>query len=245
MNFINNIFIAFANPKKYYKLLNIKHSFTLIYIIILLLLSMSTYILGLTSIYKNIGTYYTQVVPEFEFKENKLTMAKPFKLELMGQIIYADSNKELTSNDFGNNPQGILLDENSLIIRQMNNDTEVAYAELTAGKNITFSKNDTHLFAPQLKMIFAIFIGITILTLSGGFFLGALFVAFISKIPNMAAKIRFSKLYKLALFSRGLPALISLLTSFFMPGMPLIVNFLISCIIMNIALGTIAKNNIV
>lgn len=245
MNFINNIFTAFVKPKKYYELLNIKHTFTFTYVVIVLLLSMSTYILGLTSMYKNIGTYYSEVVPHFEFKDDKLSMTEPFKLELMGQIIYADSTKELTSKDFGNNTQGILLDADSLIVRQMNSDKEATYAELFTGTDISFSKHDIHILAPQLKIIFIIFAIITILTLVVGFFFGALVVALISKIPNMAVKIKFSKLYKLALFSRGLPILISLLSSLFISGMPLIVSFLISCIIMNMALATIAKNNIV
>lgn len=242
MNFLNNFVTALIRPKKYTDLLEAKKTHMLVYIIILLAVSLSVYVLGFMSIYKNLGIYYKQVVPDFKFENNTLTMAEPFKLELMGQIIYADSEKEMTSKDFGDNSQGILFDSDSIIYRQMGTDSEVKYTELTENNNISFSKQDSYALASSAKTIYSAICIMMLLGLIGGFFLSALFVALISKLTNIAVGLRFSKLYKLAIFSRGLPIILSFVISFFFSPMPIVVSILLSCIIMNIALGAMLKN---
>ena len=157
MNFLNNFITALIRPKKYVDLLEAKKTHMLVYIIILLVVSLSVYVLGFMSIYKNLGIYYKEVVPDFKFENNTLSMTEPFKLELMGQIIHADSEKEMSSADFGDNSQGILLDSDSMIFRQMGTDSEVKYTELTEGNNISFSKQDTYALASSAKTVYSIF----------------------------------------------------------------------------------------
>lgn len=242
MNFFNNFVTALIKPKKYTDLLDAKNSHVFVYTIILLIVSLSVYVLGFMSIYKNLGIYYKEVVPDFRFENNTLTMSEPFKLDLMGQIIYADTQKEMSSADFGDNSQGILLDSDNIIIRQMDTDNVVKYTELTEKSNISFSKQDTYTWAFQIKIIYSILCILMLLGLVGGFFLSVLFVAIISKLANISVGLNFSKLYKIAIFSRGLPIILSFILSFFFSPMPIVVSILLSCIIMNIALGAMVKN---
>ena len=113
MKILNNFAIALFRPKKYQELLNSNKSFTFIYACIIILLSISLYISAFITVYQNFGIYYNEVVPDFRFENNTLTMSEPFRFELMGQIIVADSEKNFSSDDFGENTQGILLDSDS------------------------------------------------------------------------------------------------------------------------------------
>lgn len=242
MNFFNTFMVALIKPKKYNTLLDAKKGFCLLYIIIFLAVSLSVYIVGFTSIYKNIGIYYREVVPDFSFENSTLTMSEPFRLELMGQIIYADTEKELTQKDFGDNVQGIMFDADSIIFRQMGQDSQIKYTNLTENEPITFSKNNLGIILPLLKTAYVAFSIFMLLTLVAGFFIRGLIIALLSKFPNATVGLSFGKLYKLSLFSQGLPILLSFIISFFISPMPFVISILISCIIMNIALGKMSKN---
>lgn len=244
MKFLNDFAIALLKPKKYSQILDAKKGFTFTYVCILILLSISLYISAFITLYNNLGTYYKEVVPDFTFENNNLTMAEPFRLELMGQIIAADSEKDFSAADLGENSQGILLDKNSMILRSMGRDIEVHYSDLTGGENISFSKQDTYLLETKIKSTYVIFVAFISMFLVAGFFIGALLVAFISKAANISAGLKFGQLYKLAIFSRGLPVILSFVLSFFLAPLPFLVSFLISCIIMNVALGAISKNKL-
>jgi len=245
MKILNDFAIALFRPKKYSEILNSKKGFTFIYACAIILLSISLYISAFVSVYQNFGIYYNEVVPNFKFENNTLTMSEPFRFELMGQIIAADSEKNFSSADFGENTQGILLDSDSMLMRSMGRDIEVNYSKITNGEDISFSKQETYLLEPRIKLAYTLFVTFISIFLVAGFFIGVLLVAFISKVANISAGLKFGQLYKLSIFARGLPIILSFVLSFIFTPLPFVVSFLISCIIMNIALGAISKNKLI
>ncbi len=243
MNFVNDLVTGFIRPKKYGELLNKSTNRVVVYSLILILISSILVFFSLLKLSNAAQKYYKEVVPEYSYTNNELTMSEPFKLEFMGMIIAANSDTEFTKEDFGNNLQGLLFDKNSMLVRSTTNTAEVEYIKLTNGEDIAFSKQDIYLLAPTFKLIFYIMLVITIIMNIAGFFLGVLVVSLFGLIPNKICKLGFGKLYKAAIFSRGLPVILSLVLGRFIGGIPIIVSLLISFIILNIALTSITPKN--
>ncbi len=243
MDFLNDLLTGFIRPKKYKELLEKGTSRVVVYALILILISSVIAFLSLSKLSDATQKYYREVVPEFSFANNELNMSEPFKLELFGMIIAADSEKEFGSADFGDNIQGFLFDKNSMLLRSAAGTREFEYRELADDEYITFSKQDIYLLSPTFKIIFYIFLAFTIVYNAAGFFLGALIVALFALIPNRVSKLSFGKLYKLAVYSRGLPVILSLVLSSFIGPVPIIISFLISIIIVNIALTAISPKD--
>ena len=242
MGFLNDLLTGLIRPKKYGELLNRGASRVVVYALILILISSTLLVTSLFKMFYTTEKYYNEVVPDFSFENNTLTMAEPFKLEFMGMIIKADSQKELTKDDFGDNIQGVLFDSNSMLMRSAAATVEASYKELTEGEKISFSKKDSYLLAPTVKVILYVTSLISVLFNVGGFFLGVLVVALFGLIPNKTAKLSFGKLYILSIFSRGLPIILSLILSRFIAPIPTFISILISFIILNIALSSITNN---
>ncbi len=240
MGFLNDLLTGLIRPKKYGELLNKGASRVVVYALILVIISSTILVTSLFKMFSTMGKYYNEVVPDFSFHNNTLTMAEPFRLEFMGMIIAADSQKELTKDDFGNNIQGVLFDSNSMLMRSAAATVEASYKELADGEIISFSKKDSYLLAPTVKVILYVMSLISVLFDIGGFFFGALVVALFGLIPNKAIKLSFGKLYVLSIFSRGFPIILSLILSRFIGGIPTFISILISFIILNIALSSIA-----
>lgn len=243
MNFVNDLVTGFIRPKKYGELLNKSTNRVVVYSLILIFISSILVFLSLSRLSDAAQKYYKEVVPEYSFTNNELTTSEPFRLEFMGMIIAANSTTEFTKADFGNNLQGLLFDKNSMLVRSATNTAEVEYVKLTDGEDIAFSKQDIYLLAPTFKLIFYIMLVITIIMNIAGFFLGALVVSLFGLIPNKICKLSFGRLYKAAIFSRGLPIILSLVLGRFIGGIPIIVSLLISFIILNIALTSITPKN--
>ncbi len=243
MDFFNDLLTGFINPKKYSNLLNKGISRVVVYSLILILISSILTFLSLSKLSDAAQKYYKEVVPEYTFMNNELIMSEPFKLEFMGMVIAADSNTEFTKEDFGSNLQGLLFDKNSMLVRSTANTAEVEYVKLTDGEDIAFSKQDIYLLAPAFKGIFYALFALSLIFNIAGFFLGALIVSLFALIPNKLSKLSFGKLYKAAIFSRGLPVILSLILGRFIGGIPIIVSLLISFIILNIALTSITPKD--
>ncbi len=242
MDFYKDLFIGFIRPKKYGELLNKGTSRVVVYSVILLLISSVIAFLSFRQLSDAAQRYYKEVVPEFSFQNNELNMSEPFKLEFMGMIIAADSTKDFTKEDFNSNLQGLLFDKDSLLVRSAGKTEEAEYIRLTDGKDIAFSKQDIYLLAPTFKVIFYVLFSLSVIFSIAGFFLGALVVALFALIPNKISKLSFGKLYKAAIFSRGLPIILSIILGRFIGSIPVIVSLLISFIIVNIALTTISQD---
>ncbi len=243
MDFLNDLLTGFIRPKKYKELLEKGTSRVAVYVLILILISSVIAFISLSKLSSATQKYYKEVVPDFSFTNNELNMSESFRLELFGMIIAADSDKEFSSADFGDNIQGFLFDKNSMILRSTAGTKEFQYRELADDEYITFSKQDIYLLSPTLRILFYVFLIFTIAYNVAGFFLGALVVSLFALIPNRVSKLSFSKLYKLSIYSRGLPIILSLVLSGFLGTIPTIISLLISLIVVNIALTAITPND--
>ena len=243
MDFFKDLFVGFIHPKEYGELLSKGKSRVVVYALILIAVSSIIIITSLNNTYTMMGKYYKEVVPEFSFSNNELTMSEPFNLELFGTIISADSDKQFTKQDFGNNIQGILFDKDSCISKTVGQVIEVKYSDLTDNTNTSFTKNDTFALFPYVNTFFYIFMLITLIFNICGFFICVLIVALFALIPNKVTKLKFGTLFKAAIFSRGLPQILSLILSAFIGPIPFLLNILLSFILVNIALQSIATKN--
>lgn len=244
MKILNDLAIALVQPKKYGELLPNKAPRVALYVLIILLISFASIAVSAVRLYKILGEYYSEHVPDFTFENQTLTSSDTFDFELAGMKIMMDTSRELTPDDFGDAKQGILADSDSILIRVRTGGTiESKYTELTSDKNFRFTKDSLYEYKNIMKVSIFISALMSLVIVAAGFMLSALIIAGLSSLLKrtlpQAASLSFGQLYKLALYSRGLPSVLSLILSAFIGGIPWIISIMLSVIILNTAITSI------
>lgn len=237
MNIANDFAVGLVNPRRYKSLVKNKWWRVLIYAVVFVLIG-SIAAIGTVNKLKGIcATFYSESVPDFSFSNSTLTVAEPFELNFGNILIAADTSKELTKEDMGSAAYGYLFDKDSMVVRAGKSTIETKYSDLSGIEDVEFTKETLYTLEPLIDRFFLLMCVMCVFYSAAGFVLGALLVAVISLIPNKMAGLRFSQLFKLSLYSRGLPIIVSWILSRFIGGLPGVVSLIISCIFMNIALA--------
>ena len=241
MKFINDFSIALVNPKRYKELVNNSVWRVILYVLILVLISSVTLITATRELYGILGEYYEKNIPEFTFENNTLKSEDTFDFDLAGMKILLDTSRQLTEEDFSESFNGMLFDSDSMLVKQGSRVLEAKYSELTEGKDIRFTKSSLYAYKDIAKLVinltaaFYIVLSIPMLLL-GALFTAALAMAFSGFMPSNSSRLKFGKVYKLAIYSRGLPILLSMVLSMFIGKIPSLVSVLVSVMILTTAL---------
>ncbi|MDD6483100.1 MAG: DUF1189 family protein [Clostridiales bacterium] len=245
MKILNDFAIGLVYPRRYKELLLNSWWRVLVYAAVIIAVSSAAVVTAAMQLKGIMGAYYQKSVPDFEFKNNTLTMSEPFELNLGGMLIIADTTKQFSADDMGNAVYGYLFDSDSMVVRSGGRTVEATYAELTQNGDLAFSKDTLESYSFIADRFFALMCAICVFISILGFFMGALFIAAVALIPNRNAGLGFTELMKLAVYSRGLPAVLSFVLSRFIGSLPVLISLAISCIFMNIALMNIIKDNFI
>ena len=241
MKILNDFAIGLVYPKRYKELLKNKWWRVLIYIVVIIAIG-SVSVLSASSQLKGIlGEFYKESVPDFSFQNNTLSIAEPFEIDLGTIKIAADTSKSFTKEDMGNALSGYLFDSDSMILRYGNQTLEASYSQLNPENNISFTKASLEGYSFLADGFFALMNVMLILFSIAGFFFGSFIVALLSKLPNRQANLKFNELFKLALYSRGLPIILSFILSRFIGPLPTLLSLLISFMLVNTAISSIIQ----
>ena len=240
MKLLNDFAIALVKPSRYRELLPNSVGRTALFVTVLILISSVTLITGSIMLYRILGQYYAENVPEFEFKDQTLMCEDTFDLEFAGVKLMMDTSRQLTEEELENAVQGALFDSDSMIIKTGGRVVEAEYSEMT-GADTAFTKDSLYTYKDIVKISITVAVIVSIIFSAAGFLLGALITAALAsfltfRLPRKNAGLSFGQLYKLAVYSRGLPVILSLVLSMFIGGIPFIISIALSLIILNTAL---------
>lgn len=240
MKLLNDFAIALVKPSRYRELLHNSTGRVALFVAVLMLLSSVTLVTGSIMLYGILGQYYTENVPEFEFKNQTLTSEETFDLEFAGVKLMIDTSRQLTEADIEDASQGVLFDSDGMIVKTGGRVIEAQYSEVAAADTV-LTKDSLYAYSGMVKAAIAISVIISIIFSAAGFMLGALITAALAsfvtmRLPGRNAGLSFGQLYKLAVYSRGLPVILSIVLSMFIGGIPFIISIAISLIILNTAL---------
>ena len=244
MKIINDFAIALVHPSRYKELINNSVWRVILYVIILTLISSVTLIFAARELYGILGEYYEKNIPEFTFENNILTSEDTFDFDLAGMKLVIDTTKQLTQEDFSESYNGMLFDSDSLLIKQGPKVIDAKYSELTEGVDIKFTKASLAKYKGIAKLVInltAVIYGLLSIPM---LLFGALFVTVIATaFAAPQYRMKFSKAYKLALYSRGLPIVVSTILSMFVGKLPVFVSIFVSFIILRRAIFTISHED--
>lgn len=243
MKLLNDFAIAIAHPKRYKELIQNKLWRVLLYALVIIAIGSVSVIISATQLKGIMGTFYEKSVPDFTFTDNTLNMSEPFELNIGGILIKADSSREFASADMGSAKYGYLFGKNTMVIRSGRNTIESKYTDLKLEDGFTMSKSTLSSYSFLAEKLFRIFCVFLIIAAILGFFFGALIIALLALIPNRNAGLSFGTLFKFAIYSRGLPIILSLILARFIGGIPTIISLMLSFILVNIALMTIVRDD--
>lgn len=240
MKLLNDFAIALVKPSRYGELLKNSVGRTALFIVILTILSSVSLVTGSMMLYRVLGQYYTANVPDFEFKNQTLKCDDTFDLELAGIKIMMDTSRQLTETDLEKAIQGALFDSDSMIIKTGGRVMEAPYSEVVPA-DVSFTKSSLYAYKNVVKIAVAISVIVAVMFSAAGFLLGALITAalaflLVSRMSVNNRNLTFGNVYKLAVYSRGLPVILSLILSMFIGGIPFIISIILSLIILNTAL---------
>lgn len=214
---IKDFLIAIGNFRKYGELIHRKALRVIGYSLLLLLVCsiglivVPTFTLGAKTI-----SVIWEDIPEFTLTSENLTLQKDFEVELYGVKVFATNSRQVTPSDFGEKViSGVLMDEDSVIIRNLSETMEFGYGEF--GRDFVITKNDLVALKPVLIIsgLFTclfLFVSRMVTFVLNGLFIGA--VAGIISI-FMKRRIPTGKLIKLGMYSQTLPVVVSAVLGIF------------------------------
>lgn len=208
---IKDFLIAIGNFRKYGELAERKGLRIAGYCLLLLLVCsigliiVPTFTMGA----KTLGVIWEDI-PEFTLTSQKLTVEKDFDIELYGIKIFATNNRQVSESDFDENViSGILMDEDSVIMRNFTESREFHYNEF--GENFVITKEHLSYLKPVLVMSGALVCIMLFVSHFITFVLNGLFIGAAAGIISMFMKVRVptGKLIKLGMYSQTLPLVAS------------------------------------
>lgn len=191
--------------------------------------------------------FIQEKVPYFEYSDNELYLDKKLEYKTDSQCLIIDtSGISYDKRDFKGYSSLLIIDYEKIIA--VNNQTNETIYFSQMPEIGDFSKDDLIEIVPVFY--FYIIIVIIALYFLGiiGFFLGAFVMSLIGCIINMSAKanITYGQLFKISVYSRTLPVLLSAVISFFSLKVPFtgLISFVLSSIYIYFALTKINNKNI-
>ncbi len=246
MKFLNDFAIALVHPSRYGELVKNTAGRVAVFAAVIVLLSSVTLVTGAVTAYNILGRYFEENVPEFEFKNQTLTSDDTFDLDFAGVKIVLDTTRQVSGDELEDASQGALFDGDSMIVKTGGRVVEARYTELAAPET-QFTKASLYAYSGMVKVGIALSVVLSIILSAGGLLLGALIIAWLSslltfRLPRKNAGLTFGQVYKLAVYSRGLPLILSIVTSMIIGKIPFIISAVISIMILNTALFKISMN---
>lgn len=236
MKILNDFAIALVHPKRYRELLNNSVGRVILYVIIIMLISSVSLISATKTLTRILAEYYESNIPEFTFENQILKADDNFDLELAGTKIVIDTSRQFSKDDFGDAYGGVIFDGDSMLVKQGSVVEDILYSKLTDGEDITLTKESMYEYKGIAKNFIRITAVIMWLFSIPVFLLGALIIAAIGQLAlsfmgDNGMRIPFGKVYKLALYSRSLPIVLTVILSMFV-NIPPMVGMFISIIML-------------
>lgn len=214
---IKDFLIAIGNFRKYGELAEKKGLRVAGYCILLLLVCsiglivIPTFTMGAKTI-----SVIWEDIPEFTLTSDGFTVDKDFSVELYGVKVYATNSRQLSATDFGEKIiSGVLMDEDSVIIRNFSNTMEFGYNEF--GKDFVIRKGDLIALKPVLIISGLFTCALLFVSRLITFVLNGLFIGAVSGIIAifMKRRIPVGILIKLGMYSQTLPLVASAILALF------------------------------
>lgn len=257
MNFFDKFRVAIMFPNKYWKLYytSLKGAFGY-----LLIISLTIGLLGSLPLF--VGVFETvrymeyvieKKVPDFKIANGLLEISQK------EEVIYSSAkkflmiiniNKDFTRDDIQGFENGVLVNDDSVIIKinnkidefKFNNIKKIEFIKLG---NINFTKNTLLKYTKILKILIIIMIPFSLFAYFVTKVIGALFISFIGMIIISYRKynIEYKKIYILSVYSLTLPIAIEafLSAASIVNGLFFIIYNTISIMFLNTALNEIVK----
>ena len=214
---IKDFLIAIGNFKKYGELTERKVGRIVGYCILLLLVCsigiivVPTFTMGAKTL-----SVIWEDIPEFTLTPQGLEIKDDFDLELYGVKALVTNKHQVSESDFGNDViAGVLMDEDSFIIRNFAQTAEFSYSEM--GKDFVVEKNDLIALKPALILSGVMVCALLFISLIISFVLNGLFIGAFSGVVSIFMKVRVptGALIKLGMYSQTLPVVVSGVLGFF------------------------------
>lgn len=231
--------IALVHPLRYKELLSNSVGRVAVYVIIAVAVSVFGVIPSAINLYGVLDQYYKEYIPNFTLQDSVLNADDVFDLSIAGTRIMIDTTKQLTSENFEQDRQGMLFDSDSVIVKSGAREFDIKYSDISEINGMTITKEWIYSRMGIVKSVIVFAAIITIVLSGAGFMLRAVIIALLSLLfssmsPTIKMRLSFGQTYKLALYSAALPVLLSLVLGRFFGGMEFI-GFIISVIFVNIA----------
>lgn len=217
MNFFKQLAISIYQFDRYKELISLRARSVVFYEVILFLFSTIISILPLGIVYAvNGGTdgLIREYVPDFKIEDGKLHIdnAEASVFDDGSSLIIIDANNSRSEFDLQGTTQGIIFDNEKMIIKNGVSVVNYSYSELLGKLGIDkFEKNDIYNYTGYINMLLVIFIGIAVVMLiiseAIGIFVLSLIGAIIAKITS--ARLKFPQLLRLSVYSRTLAVILT------------------------------------
>lgn len=151
---VDQIILAVAKPKQYYKLMSLKSGTVVLYTLLMAFLLMAmTYVIPLTGwllSYGGFEGFLEKQIPDFTLKDGKLTMNQEIVIKVAGvsEFLVDTSKDKVTVKDLDDSySQQILVSKSNMIIYSMGSASEVQFDQM---KEVQFNKASLSQFVPIL-----------------------------------------------------------------------------------------------
>lgn len=207
---IKDFVTAVSSPKKYGELLNNDGFKVTAYVALLVLVcSIGLIIIPAFTIGSRTASVLWEDIPDFRITEQGLQTDNTFDLELQGLRILATNDKQVGEADFGDNIAGVLMDADSVIIRNLDRTEEFEYGEF--GEGFVITKNDLARLHPFMYVVWGALYLLLYVTNGISYLLSGLFVGAVASLISvfMGIKMKTGKYIALGLYSISLPYAVS------------------------------------
>lgn len=221
---IKDFLTALGNYKKFGKLAKNSGWRVAGYLAIFLIIcSIGAAVIPTIKIANAFGTFFKEELPEFTISNEGLEIAEDFGFELAGIKALVTTSREVSEQEFGDNVSGVLIDANSVIIRNMGETAEFSFSEFNPENEVfSFSKSDLDLLAPFMSVFKASLAIAMAISFIASYLFNGLFIGLVSIVMGAILKVRkpLGEHIKIGLYSKTLPTVASAVLNpfgFFLP----------------------------
>lgn len=155
-------------------------------------------------------------IPAFTLTQQGLTIEEDFDIELGGVKFFATNSRQVSEAEFDEDIlTGVLMDEDTVIMRNFSQTMEFGYGDL--GAEFTVTKNDLVNIKPVLIMSGILVCIMLFVSRCITFVLNGLFIGSLAGIISIFMKLRLptGKLIKIGMYSQTLPCVVSAVLGIF------------------------------
>ncbi len=210
MTIFEDFTIAISQPSRYGELLKRKKIlYTAFVFILVLLTSLANVVYPSVNMLRTAREYYDFKVPDFKIEDGTLFAKDDFSFDFSPFLLKMDDTKEFTSKDASGYQTAILLGKEKILLKSSTGVVSFEYKE--AGNDFKFTKNDVYNYKDMIIISVVITDIILFLFSFAIFFLGAFFVQMLTRsfLKMLKLKISREEHFKLCVYSRAMPSLLS------------------------------------